>query len=259
MTRVPALYLVADRGFLGSDRLWLERLADVALALSGLGSGEATTEGEGPVMLQLRVKDVGQTARLRLLSAGLERARAAGVPVLVNGTLAEARELGFDGAQWPENLIPSSASGRASAASRTAPGDRDLLVGASVHSADAARAAAAGGARFLVFGPVFPPGSKPGTGVGLAALGEIASASHLPVVAIGGVTAERAAACRAAGARGVAVVSAIFAPEVAVAAALTKLLVAVRDADDTACDPDQGTPDPTETTPGTGTPEPEPS
>ena len=80
------------------------------------------------------------------------------------------------------------------------------LVGVSAHSrTDLARARDAG-ADYATLSPIFPSASKPGYGpaLGLAALHE-AAAVGLPVLALGGITAARAAPCRAAGAAGVAV------------------------------------------------------
>ena len=81
------------------------------------------------------------------------------------------------------------------------------LLGRSVHSVEAARQAAREGADYLLFGPVFPTASHPGRpATGLAALREVAGAVEVPVLAIGGVDAERARACREAGAAGFAAI-----------------------------------------------------
>jgi thiamine-phosphate pyrophosphorylase len=82
------------------------------------------------------------------------------------------------------------------------------LIGASTHSLSEARAAAQSGANFVVFGPVFDtPSKRPfGPPLGLTALGEVARAVPVPVLAIGGITAERCRSVRRCGAHGVAVV-----------------------------------------------------
>jgi thiamine-phosphate pyrophosphorylase len=85
----------------------------------------------------------------------------------------------------------------------------EFLIGASTHSLDEARAARAGGANFVVFGPVFETKSKREFGApqGLNQLAEVASELRgFPVVAIGGVTLENAGACFEAGASGVAAI-----------------------------------------------------
>ncbi len=63
------------------------------------------------------------------------------------------------------------------------------------------------GADFVIFGPVWRSESHPNVEpVGVDALARVASAVHIPVLAIGGVTDERAAACSSAGAAGYAAI-----------------------------------------------------
>ena len=90
--------------------------------------------------------------------------------------------------------------------------DKRVRVGASVHSLDDARVAADQGAEWLFFGPVYDTPSKRQYGApqGLTALERVARAVEIPVVAIGGITPDRVADVRGAGARGVAVISAIL-------------------------------------------------
>jgi len=87
-----------------------------------------------------------------------------------------------------------------------------LLVGMSTHSEASAIAAAAEGASFVTFGPVFETPSKKAYGPpqGLDALAKVTAAVTVPVLAVGGVTPENASDCLAAGAHGVAVVGAVM-------------------------------------------------
>ena len=85
-----------------------------------------------------------------------------------------------------------------------------FIVGRSVHDEEEAAAlAAAGGCDYLTFGTVFTSASKPAghQPAGLAALRRVCAGVRLPVVAIGGISVERAAAVAAAGAAGVAAIS----------------------------------------------------
>ncbi len=93
--------------------------------------------------------------------------------------------------------------------------DKRVRVGASVHSLEEAQAAAGQGAEWLFFGPVYDTPSKRAYGppLGLTALERVAAAVTIPVIAIGGITAERVADVRRAGARGVAVISALLAAD----------------------------------------------
>ena len=90
--------------------------------------------------------------------------------------------------------------------------DKRCKVGASVHGLDEARTAAAQGAEWIFFGPVYDTPSKRAYGApqGLAALERVAAAVDIPVIAIGGITPDRVAEVLRAGASGVAVISAIL-------------------------------------------------
>lgn len=150
----------------------------------------------GATALQLRDPDA--TAR-RLEREAARLVAAAPVPVLVNGRADLALAAGAAGVHLPERDL-------APAAARRLLGP-DALIGRSVHSLEEALAAEAGGADYVVFGPVFASASHPGgEPAGLDALAGVAAAVGIPVLAIGGVDDERAAACRAAGAAGYAAI-----------------------------------------------------
>jgi thiamine-phosphate pyrophosphorylase len=185
------LYVIADRGVTKSFFAWIEAL--VELGTTGLA-------------LQVRAKEATPDERAHAVAI----VRAAGGRPVLNGTSAEALATGAWGVHWPESAL----------ATAEGPGPTEGLqaVGASVHSRGAALQAAAAGAQFLVYGPVFDPGSKPGAGVGVGALAHFVAGTSLPVFAVGGITPDRMAACRAAGAAGVAVVSGVMSARDRVAA-----------------------------------------
>ena len=84
-----------------------------------------------------------------------------------------------------------------------------FLVGRSVHSVEEAlREEREAACDYLVFGTVFPSRSKPAGHpvAGTPRLQEVCAAVHLPVLAIGGVTPDRAEAAAAAGAAGFAAI-----------------------------------------------------
>jgi thiamine-phosphate pyrophosphorylase len=83
-----------------------------------------------------------------------------------------------------------------------------FLIGRSVHSAEeAAKATAAGGLDYLVFGTVFGTASKPGARpTGATGLRAACDASTLPVLAVGGISAANAGAVADAGAAGFAAI-----------------------------------------------------
>jgi thiamine-phosphate pyrophosphorylase len=94
------------------------------------------------------------------------------------------------------------------------------LLGVSVHSTEDAVAAARAGADYLTFGHVYPTWAhrdEPARGVRM--LAEVVAAAEVPVLAIGGITAERVAEVLAAGCAGVAVISAVLSADDPAAAA----------------------------------------
>ncbi|MGQ0615625.1 MAG: thiamine phosphate synthase [Acidimicrobiia bacterium] len=100
-------------------------------------------------------------------------------------------------------------------------GRHEGLVGRSCHSPADLDRAATEACDYATLSPVFCSRSKPGYGpvLGTAALGD----APLPVYALGGIDADNAGACIAAGAAGVAVMGAVMAaadPAAAVAALL---------------------------------------
>ncbi len=86
----------------------------------------------------------------------------------------------------------------------------DWWIGRSVHSLNEAQAAHACGADYLVVGPMYATSTHPGsTPLAMDTLRAVALLG-LPVIAIGGVTADRVAELRRAGAHGVAMIRALW-------------------------------------------------
>jgi thiamine-phosphate diphosphorylase len=99
----------------------------------------------------------------------------------------------------------------------------DGWIGASIHGESEARQAIDEGADFLVAGSIFPTDTHPDQpAMGLELIDRIAGLGR-PVIAIGGITAERAEQVRQAGAYGVAAISALWRAPDAGAAALSLL------------------------------------
>ena len=87
----------------------------------------------------------------------------------------------------------------------------DKILGATAATVADALAAQAAGADYLGSGAVYPTGTKPGKAIlPLPVLAQIKQALRIPVVAIGGITADNIGPVRDAGVDGVAVVSAIM-------------------------------------------------
>lgn len=87
-------------------------------------------------------------------------------------------------------------------------------VGKSVHSLDEAIEAAAEGADYVLYGHIYPSGSKPGLAPrGTQELTAITRAVSIPVIGLGGITPERVSEVMAAGCTGVAVMSGVTAAD----------------------------------------------
>lgn len=107
---------------------------------------------------------------------------------------------------------PSGGSGQALARENVPP---DPIVAVSCHSPAGVTQAAANGATFAVFAPVFEKKNPRATApAGLAALAE-ACRSRIPVLALGGVTLENTRQCLDAGAAGIAAIRLFQANDVA--------------------------------------------
>jgi thiamine-phosphate pyrophosphorylase len=129
--------------------------------------------------------------------------------ILVNDRLDVALAEQAGGVHLGENSLPIREANRlleASPAAKLLP--RDFLAGVSCHSLEAAQSAAAAGADYIFFGPVFATPSKAAYGApqGLGRLAELCASLTIPVLAIGGITLENAPACFSVGASGIAVI-----------------------------------------------------
>lgn len=89
-------------------------------------------------------------------------------------------------------------------------------IGRSVHSISEAEQAVSDGADYLLYGHIFPSGSKPGVPPrGTAELAQLTARMSIPVIGLGGITPERTHEVLEAGCTGIAVLSGITdAPDV---------------------------------------------
>jgi thiamine-phosphate pyrophosphorylase len=85
------------------------------------------------------------------------------------------------------------------------------IIGISTHSPEEARTAAAAGADYVGFGPVFNTATKDAGPIqGLDRLRQVRTEVDIPILAIGGINQDNAGAVLAAGADGIAVISAVL-------------------------------------------------
>ncbi len=174
----------------------------------------------GATLIQLREKEAPAREMAALGRALLEITRPAAVPLIVNDRLDVALAIGAEGVHLGQDDLPANDARRL-----LGPGG---LLGISVTTPAQAREAAAAGADYLGANDVFGTLSKPDAvaPIGLEGLAAVARAVGLPVLAIGGVTPQSAPAALAAGAAGLAVISAVVSAADPEAAARTLRLIA---------------------------------
>jgi thiamine-phosphate pyrophosphorylase len=159
-------------------------------------------------LIQLRAKTWDSGAFLDLTQASLEDTRVAGAILIVNDRADVAAIAGADGLHVGQDDLPPIDARRVVGESS--------LVGLSTHTEAQWTLAFDAPISYVAIGPVFGTGTK-ATGyqpVGLETVrrtSDAAGARDLPVVAIGGITLDRAASVIAAGASSVAVISGLMA------------------------------------------------
>ena len=183
------LYALTDPALLPEEVL----AARVAAAIAG-----------GARVVQYRDKTADAASRQRRARSVLEACRAGGALCIINDDAALAAELGADGVHLGRD---DQDPGRA----RQIVGP-DRLIGVSCYDQPTlADAAVAAGADYVAIGAVWPSKTKPdAVAAPLPLLRELSRRLPVPVVAIGGITRDNAAATIAAGAHCVAVISDLF-------------------------------------------------
>ena len=183
----PPLLLVTDR------RQARKPLAEVVGAALAAGCR----------WVSVREKDLPEDDQIALVRLLLPMARRNGARLTLHGDAALAKAAGADG-------VHLSAGGDA-AASRQLLGP-DKLIGVSIHTATEAAAVDPAIADYAIAGPAYETASKPGYGpeIGRKGLADLARSSRVPLVAIGGLNATRAAEVLAVGVAGIAVMGSIM-------------------------------------------------
>jgi len=162
----------------------------------------------GSDLIQLRAKTTPIEEIRRMAWAMREITARFEVRLVINDHPAIAAEVGADLCHLGQEDF--FAAGHRHISELQQPGSR-IPVGLSTHAPDQARQAVAAGAEYLAVGPVFPTGTKPrARPVTLDYVSWAASHLDLPWFAIGGINLDNLAAVLNAGARRVAVVSAIL-------------------------------------------------
>lgn len=173
-------------------------ISDDAPALVARADAVLSGIPPGRVALQLRRPELGAGALFSLARELRAVTRAHGAFLLVNNRADVALAVGADGVQLPERGLSASVA-------RGLLGERAWL-GVSHHAPDAPVAEAAS---FALISPLHPvPGKAPA--IGVAGVARAVLSAGVPVYALGGVSAHDIPALRAAGARGIALIRAVW-------------------------------------------------
>ncbi|MDD6480911.1 MAG: thiamine phosphate synthase [Lachnospiraceae bacterium] len=185
------LYAVTDRSWLRGETLYTQ----VEKALRG-----------GATMVQLREKELDEAGFEKEAVEILQLCHRFGVPFIVNDNVELAQRVGADGVHIGQDDMQMQQA-------RKILGP-DKVIGVTAKTVEQAVRAQEQGADYLgsgaVFGSTTKQDAKP---MEHALLQEICESVHIPVVAIGGITAENVLRLKGRGMAGVAVVSGIFACE----------------------------------------------
>jgi len=192
VSRLPArpfLYAIVDTQLLAGRSL--------GEAVSALATG-------GAALIQVRTKSGTDAGRVRQAREAGAAARAAGVPLIVNDRPDVARIVGADGVHLGQQDLPPAPARRILGP--------EAIVGVSTHDVGQATMASRESVDYVAIGPVFATRTKaqPDPVVGLEGVRLVRRLVARPLVAIGGITQENAATVVAAGADGVAVISALL-------------------------------------------------
>ena len=182
------LYAVTDRRWTGEKNLYQQ----VEEAIEG-----------GATFVQLREKNLSESAFEKEAVAIQELCRKHVIPFVVNDNVEIARRMGADGVHVGQSDMEAGDV-------RALLGP-DAILGVSAQTVEQAKLAEERGADYLGVGAVFPTGSKDdAVEVPHETLKAICEAVSIPVIAIGGISAENVHELSGSGICGIAVISAIF-------------------------------------------------
>lgn len=156
-----------------------------------------------PFLSYVHLREKTKTAKE--IWEGVEALKNSGVPsekIIVNDRVDVALAAGLGGTQLAYHSLEPKWVKRAFPR---------LRVGRSTHSLEEAEEMERQGADYVLFGHIFPSGSKPGLKArGIEALRAVTNKVKIPVIAIGGISPSNAPSVLRAGASGVAVMSGIL-------------------------------------------------
>lgn len=199
------LYAITDRSWLKPGET-LEEQVETVLA-------------NGATCLQIREKQLDSEAFLAQALRIKPICQKYGVPLIINDNVDVAKACGADGVHVGQNDMEI-------AAARSILGP-EKWIGTSAHNVEEALKAKESGCDYIGSGAVFGSATKTDAGtLDHQELRRICQATDLPVVAIGGITADNAHRLTGTGVDGIAVISALFAQQDKAAATRQMLTLA---------------------------------
>lgn len=188
MLELPKLYAITDSQLSNCSH---EEIVQMMLAA-------------GARLIQLRDKDASAKDLLDAARACVRLTREAGATLIINDRVDVALTAGADGVHLGQADLSVEEA-------REILGD-DKIIGVSTHNPDQFKAALETSANYIAVGPVFSTTTKenPDPVVGLELVSQAKKLTDRPLVAIGGISVERASEVIAAGADSVAVISALY-------------------------------------------------
>ncbi|MBV16558.1 MAG: thiamine phosphate synthase [Thalassospira sp.] len=159
--------------------------------------------GGGATIVQLRDKKVGTEGLIRIGRELMDAMAGSGVPLIVNDDIDAAIAIGADGLHVGQDDISAQTA-------RERLG-RDKIIGLSIENEAVARKVDPAIVDYVGVGPIFATATKPDhkPAIGFDGLAHLIKIAKLPSVAIGGLKRDHVDLVFAAGANGLAVVSAI--------------------------------------------------
>ncbi len=165
----------------------------------------------GAQVVQLREKELSIREFYGLAEAFRERTKSAGVTFIVNDHVDICRAVGADGVHLGQDDFPVPVARKLLGT--------ETIIGVSTHTLAQALKAVEDGADYINVGPIFPTKTKEHSGdpVGLNLLREVQERVAIPITVMGGIHLDNLDSVLAAGARRIAVVSAVVGAEDVVA------------------------------------------
>lgn len=158
----------------------------------------------GVRLIQLREKEMPVRDYMALAERVRGLTAEAGALLIINDRVDVALAVGADGVHLGQDDFPIPQ------ARHLAP---DLIIGASTHDVEEALRAQAEGASYINIGPIFPTGTKRWEGefLGIEGLRRVAAVAHVPFTVMGGIKESHIPDLVRAGARTIALVTAVTA------------------------------------------------